>query len=465
MIHALDDDTIVAVSTPPGEGGLGVVRLSGPQAIAVADRIFDARDGQPLRTQKSQTVRYGHVVSKDLSTPALIDEALVLVMRAPKSYTREDVVEISAHGGTAVLQAIVGLALKEGARLAEPGEFTKRAFLNGRIDLIQAEAVLDLIQARTELGRRWAAARLEGTLSARLAALKEELVNILAHLEASIDFLEDLPDADPLVAIGKRFESCASTVQALLESAKTGLLAKNGLKTVLAGRPNAGKSSLMNRLSRADRVIVTPHPGTTRDVVEEMLSIGGFPVRLLDTAGIQETDHPVEKDGIERSHRAVVDADVVLFILDGSLPFSKEDEAVLAALKGKRVIAVVNKSDLPRKLDVAALEKRVGVKPVYASCVDEDGTKQLEESIFRVVSGGNFELSDEPVVGSVRQKDLLEKLKLDMTSAAEACIEGLSPEFVAVDARAALARLGELLGEVVSADVLETLFSRFCIGK
>lgn len=465
MTRAFDDDTIVAVSTPPGEGGLGVVRLSGPQAIAVADRIFRARDGRSIRIQKSQTVRYGHVVSKESATPALIDEVLVLVMRGPKSYTREDVVEVSAHGGTAVLQAIVGLALKEGARMATPGEFTKRAFLNGRIDLIQAEAVLDLIQAKTELGRRWATARLEGTLSGRLAALKEELVSVLAHLEASIDFPEDLPDTDPLAAMGTRLEVCAQAVQALLKSAETGLLAKNGLKVVLAGRPNTGKSSLMNRLSRTDRVIVTPHPGTTRDVVEEMLSIGGFPVRLLDTAGIQETDHPIEKEGIERSRRAVADADVVLFIVDGSLPLSKEDESIITALQGKRAITVINKADLPGKIDVAALENRMRVKPVFSSCITTDGTRELEDSILSFVSGGTVELSEEVVVGSVRQRDLLEKLRGDLAAAARACAEGLSPEFAAVDARAALARLGELSGEIVTADVLDTLFSRFCIGK
>jgi tRNA modification GTPase len=464
-MRALDDDTIVAVSTPPGEGGLGVVRLSGPQAIAVTDLIFKARDGKPLCEQKSQTVRYGHVVSKDSASSALVDEVLVLVMRAPRSYTREDVVEISAHGGTAVLQAIIGLTLKEGARIAAPGEFTKRAFLSGRMDLIQAEAVLDLIQAKTELGRRWATARLEGALSGRLTALKTELVGILAHLEASIDFPEDLLDTDPLVATGKRLEDCVLTVQALLKSADTGLLAKNGLKAVLAGRPNVGKSSLMNSLSRADRVIVTPHPGTTRDVVEEVLSIGGFPVRLLDTAGIQETDHPVEREGINRSHRAVADADVVLFILDGSRPFSKEDEAVFATLKGKRVIPVVSKADLPRSLDVAALERKTGIKPIFSSCVAKDGTKQLEDEIFRFVSGGDCELSDDVVVGSVRQKDLLRRLSGDLETAARACADGFSPEFVAVDVRAALARLGELLGEIVTEDVLEALFSRFCIGK
>ena len=461
-IKEFQEDTIVAVSTPPGEGGIGVVRLSGKEAVAVVDVIFRSKAGRRVRDQKSFTVQYGHAVCGS----SVIDEVLVLLMRAPKSYTCEDIVEISAHGGRAVMAAIVEAALKAGARLAAPGEFTKRAFLNGRIDLVQAEAVLDLIQAKTELGRRWATARLEGSLSEEIAKIKNELIGILSHLEASIDFPDDGLETEPHAAVESRLKILLSNFERLLESANAGILAKTGLAVVLCGRPNVGKSSLMNRLVGSSRVIVTPYPGTTRDVVEEEIQIQGFPVRIQDTAGFRDADHPIEKEGIERSRKALASADLVLWILDGSQAWTPEDAEFLKDFADKKKILVVNKSDLPKKLDKAALAARFhGTPVVESSCVASAGTEVLEKEIHRSIIGEKLTISEEAVVGSARQKHLLEQASEDLKRAAHACREGLSGEFVAADVRLALDRLGALVGDTTTDDVLEVLFGQFCIGK
>lgn len=462
MIRAFDDDTIVAISTPPGEGGIGVVRLSGKSALAAADVLFRAKAGVLPSRQKNFSARYGHVVFDD---GAIIDEALVLVMRAPKSYTGEDVVEISAHGGTAVLAAIVRAALKAGARPAQPGEFTKRAFLNGRLDLVQAEAVLDLIEAKTDLTRGWAAAQLKGALSGKLKDIKNELVECLSHLEAAVDFPDDSPDTETPARIAERLKRMDAFFENLLKGSELGILAKRGFSAVITGRPNVGKSSLMNRLVRADRVIVTPHPGTTRDVVEETFQIKGIPVRLLDTAGIQASEHPIEKEGIERSKQAIAAADLVLNVVDGSRPLEAEDLQILNLSRGKRRIVVLNKSDLPQKTTAADFKKEDIFEAVRTSCLLEEGVNELEESIFRLATQGHAASSEEPTVTSVRQRDLLERLRGHLSHANKACEEGLSPEFISVDIRAALDDLGQLVGEAVNDDMLEALFSRFCIGK
>ena len=450
-----------------GEGGIGVIRISGSEAIVIADRIFESKKGIPVSDQKSFTAQYGHIISKGPDgRKKVIDEVLLLVMRAPKSFTCEDVAEISAHGGHATLRAILQLAIRAGARLAEKGEFTKRAFLNGRIDLIQAEAVLDLVKAKTELGRQWAAAQLEGGLSKKIRNFKQELLDILSHLEASIDFPEDFPDTDSIPKTGERLENLSRGLKELTGDAAYGILAKNGLKAVIVGRPNVGKSSLMNQLAKVNRVIVTPYPGTTRDVIEEEIEIRGLPVRVLDTAGIQETTHPIEREGIERSKAAVHESDLVLYVLDGNQPLTPEEEALLMDLRDKKKIIVVNKTDLPKKLDVSRLKKIVNGSPlIESSCVAENGIKALEDEIFCFVTGGRIGFSDEIVVGSVRQKDLLERALRHIEYARGACSDGLSSELIAVDVRTGLNHLGELVGEVLTDDVLEALFSQFCIGK
>jgi tRNA modification GTPase len=464
-LREADQDTIVAVSTPPGAGGIGVVRLSGPDAIGIADRIFVSKKGTRVADQKSFTVQYGRIVSSPGGEEEVIDEALVLVMRAPRSYTCEDVVEVSVHGGSAVLEAVLGLAVRAGARLAARGEFTKRAFLNGRLDLMQAEAVLDLVRAKTALGRRWAATQLDGVLSREVLRVKESLTGILSHLEASIDFPDDLVEADPAGRMAEKLAGAAERLRELLAGAGAGLIARRGLQVVIAGRPNVGKSSLMNCLARSNRVIVTPYPGTTRDVIEEEIELRGFPVRILDTAGIQDTDHPIEKEGIERSKLAVSRSDAVLYVIDASRPWSAEDEALLRDLAGRPVIVALNKADLPRKLEAERLKTALnGASVVESSCVSEGGTRALEEEILRVASGGRA-LAEDPLIGTVRQKELIEKALKSAEGALAACRAGLSAELVAVDTRLALESLGALTGEGILDDVLDALFDQFCIGK
>lgn len=458
------DETIVAISTSSGEGGIGIVRLSGEKALAVAERIFKPKNGKSVISQKSFTARYGRVAD---ASGKSVDEALLLVMRAPKSYTGEDVAEISVHGGQAVLQSVLRSALGEGVRLAEPGEFTKRAFLNGRIDLLQAEAVLDLIRAKTDRSLDWAAAQLEGVLSKKMKAWRDELIQLQSHLEASVDFPEDSPGTDSPARMRERLAAILARIRETLKGSELAFIAKRGYKVVLWGRPNAGKSSLLNQLTRSERSIVTPYPGTTRDVVEEESSIGGILVRFQDTAGIHDTDHPIEKEGIDRSKKAALGADLVLLVADRSRPLSEEDKALLRELKNRPAAVALNKSDLPARMEPDEIRCILGkdIPVIACSCVSEGGTKDLEEGLFRILCGGKVEMPEEAPVTTARQKDLLEKVLKELTAADESLARNASPEFAAADIRTALDHLGSLVGEVVNDDILEILFDQFCIGK
>ena len=459
------EDTIAAIATPLGEGGIGIVRLSGKEALAVAERFFEAKRKTRVRDQKSFTVRYGRVVLREGKDEKTVDEALLTVMRAPKSYTGEDVVELSVHGGQAVLREVLRLAVEAGARAAEPGEFTKRAFLNGRMDLLQAEAVLDLIQAKTSQSLRWASSQLEGGFSHKMQGLKRVLLELLSHLEADVDFPEDLPDTDSRKETGKKISAAQGNIRKLLESARLGFLAKRGLKAALWGRPNVGKSSLLNQLAQSSRVIVTPYPGTTRDVVEEEIVLEGFPVRLQDTAGVQDTGDPIEKEGVERSRKAMQGADLVLFVLDSGQALKPEDKKLYEECREKPVITVLNKSDLPAKISSEDL-RSLGIRSAVAcSCLKESGLEALQKEMAGFILQGMAEIPEEAVVSTVRQKDLLQQTADDLARAGEACQKGFSSEFIASDVRQALHHLGMLVGEVVTEDVLELLFSKFCIGK
>ncbi len=465
VIRGFDDDTIAAIATAPGEGGIGIVRLSGRSALEIGDRIFRAKTGTPVSRQKSFAARYGHVVRESDCSSRAVDEAIALVMRAPKSYTCEDVLEIHAHGGSAVLREVLDLALRAGARLAEPGEFTKRAFLNGRLDLLQAEAVIDLIRSKTALARRWASSQLEGALSSRVREIRDALVSALARLEASIDFPEDAPEADAPPEVVRELESAAAILAELTAGAEWGKLLRRGLSAAIVGRPNVGKSSLLNALAGEDRAIVTPHAGTTRDVVEAEIQVGGFPLRLSDTAGLRETDHPVEREGIARSKRAASGAEILLCVFDASRPLEPEDRAFFDSYADRERIAVLNKADLGMKIDSAALTGP-GVRAVVAcSTLHPDGIKVLEEEIYRFVVGGEAEIPEDAVVSSVRQKEHLDRTAASVREALASCRAGLSPELTAVDVRVGLDHLGLLVGEVVTDDVLDALFGRFCIGK
>lgn len=466
-IRSFDGDTIVAIATPLGEGGLGVVRVSGKQAFQITDKVFRSAKRRSLLEQKHLTAQHGWVVNnKDSSSEEIIDEVLVCVMHQPKSYTCENTVEISAHGSTAVLKAIVALLIRSGCRLAEKGEFTKRAFMNGRIDLMQAEAVLELIQAKTELGRQWAVSKLEGQLSQKIHSIKEELLNVLSHLEASIDFPEEDVDAESIEKIHERLGVVRITLEKMIEGSKTGILLKHGLKIVIAGRPNVGKSSLMNRLTKENRVIVAPLPGTTRDVVEDEINLKGYPVRILDTAGIQESADPIEKEGIHRSKFAVGGADLVLYVMDSSCVLQPIDSELLRGLGDKKRLIVVNKCDLPSKVNPNELKKMACPEDImYISCMDGSGIEMLEEKIVSIIEGGVLSSLGDTLITSVRQKECLERSLRDILDAQAACQKRESPEIVAVDIRRALDDLGLLVGDTVAEDVLEIIFNQFCVGK
>jgi len=470
------DDTIVAVATPPGVGGIGTIRLSGPAALAILRAVFVRASGRALaaaRPPLSHRLIYGYI--RDPDSGERVDEVLVAYMAAPHSYTREDVVEIDSHGGPAPLQRILALALRQGARLAGPGEFTLRAFLRGRLDLAQAEAVLDVINARTQAGLRAAVDQLGGRLSGRVRDLRARLLRVLAHLEAEIDFPEDdVPPSDitPLLA------PLLAEIQALGAEAENGRLLRQGVRTALIGRPNAGKSSLLNALLRADRAIVTPIPGTTRDTLEEAATLGGIPFVLVDTAGLTETADLVEQLGMERSRAAAERADLVLLVLDAARPLDAADATALRTVLDEagtavgeggvrdRLLVVLNKSDLPPQVtpdSVAALLP--GVPTVTASAQATGGTAALEAALIGRVTGGRTSSDDTPLVTNVRHRDALLTAADHLQAAQQAATFGTPAAFIAVDIHAALNALGSITGETVGEDLLDVIFREFCIGK
>lgn len=455
----LDQDTICAVSTPPGEGGIGIIRISGNDAVAVTSKVFKPRADKQLAPEESHTIRYGHVVAP--GTGAVVDEALMTVMRSPATYTREDVVEINCHGGMIPLRRTMELLIAAGARQAEPGEFTKRAFLNGRIDLVQAEAVMDIIRSKTELSHRAANEQLLGGLSSEVAALRDGLLSVLASVEAGIDFPDEDIETETGRPLSGDIEGLLSGVEKLLSSFIYGRILREGFATAIVGRPNVGKSSLLNALLKQDRAIVTPVPGTTRDVIEEYLNVGGMLLRIVDTAGIRETHDMVEQEGVRRSLGAIENADLVLVVLDGSEPIHESDYRVLDAVKEKKGIVIVNKKDLPRRLDVPD----VPVQSVGVSCRTGEGLDDLKRAILEMMQQGAVATREHAWAVNQRHRTALEQAKASLQKASESVTGGLSPEFIAVDLRGALDSLGLIIGATYTEDILERIFSDFCIGK
>jgi tRNA modification GTPase len=454
------DDTIAAIATSIGQSGVGIVKLSGPDASPIARQLFHSARGktdfQPYR------LHYGHIVEPD--SGVMVDEALVVYMPKPHTYTRQDVIEIQAHGGIVPLRRILQLTLSLGARPAEPGEMTLRAFLNGRLDLAQAEAVLDVIEAKTEAALRVATEQLSGSLSAQVSQVRRELLDTLAFLEASIDFVED--DIPAQEVVGPLTVSCGQ-LEKLLKSADYGLIYRQGVRAAIVGRPNVGKSSLLNALLRGDRAIVTHIPGTTRDTLEETANIGGIPLVLVDTAGIRsETTDEVERIGVERSRAALARADIALMVIDGSQELGSGDWEIGDLVGGKPAFLVINKNDLPsaqrREPPVDFLPK---TKRVRISALTGDGIEALEEAIIELVTGGSVTLADTPLVSNPRHKALLQCALSHTQAAIEAQETGLSPDLVSIDVRTAVDALGEITGETAAEDLLDTIFSKFCIGK
>ena len=452
------DDTIVAISTPIGEGGIGIVRLSGPQAQAILLQVFRPAS-RTHNGLESHRLCYGHVVDPD--TLDTVDEVLAVWMCAPRTYTRQDVAEIHCHGGIIPLRRTLELLLFCGARLAQPGEFTLRAFLNGRIDLAQAEAVEDIVRAKTEVALRVAVQQLDGGISGPVQKVRSALVEALAHVAASLDFPEDeIPSLD----LAQVLASAKEKIAALLSRANEGLVYRQGVRTAIVGRPNVGKSSLLNALLRTSRAIVTPIPGTTRDTLEETLNLRGIPLCLVDTAGITDSTNWIEKLGIERSHQALQRADLVLLVLDGSEPLQPDDFEVAALVGNKDVIVAVNKVDLPAVADDGRILSQA--QHLRLSALTGEGLGLLEEAIVEAIFSEQVQSSDLPVLSNPRHCEILRRaLNHVISSEGHLGPSGNPAELLAVDLTAAVGALGEITGETVGEDVLLAIFSTFCIGK
>ncbi|MCC7106027.1 MAG: tRNA uridine-5-carboxymethylaminomethyl(34) synthesis GTPase MnmE [Chloroflexi bacterium] len=449
-------DTIVAIATAPGEAAIAVVRLSGPRSREILETIFRPSGKAPRRPW---TMVHGWVVDPFRDRP--IDEALAVYMPGPHSYTAEDVVEIHCHGGRLVPRAVMELALTVGARPAQPGELTLRAFLNGRLDLAQAESVLDVIKARTDQAQRLALAGLAGRLSSRISALREELVEVRAHLEASLDFSEeDLPLRD----VSPGVERARAAVGELLAGADRGIVVRQGVRTAIVGRPNVGKSSLLNALLRADRAIVTDIPGTTRDTVEETADLGGVPFWLIDTAGLRETLDAVERVGVERSRAALASAALVVLVLDRSEPLAAEDRRLAEEIQDRPVVVAINKMDLPGVIPLGeALRLIPGAEAIELSARTGEGLADLEQAMLRTAVGP-LEGQD-LAVASPRQKDALLRARAALDQAVVALRDGTPPDVLAGEVAIAVRALGEITGQDATEDLLDAIFSRFCIGK
>jgi tRNA modification GTPase len=456
-------DTIAAISTPVGEGGIGIVRTSGPEALGIVQGFFAPGRRVVLPSIPPVLVPYrlthGHVV--DPVTGKAIDEVLVVHMPAPHTYTRQDVVEINCHGGVVPLRRVLELCLRGGARLAEPGEFTLRAFLNGRIDLAQAEAVLDVVQARTETGLRLAVSQLGGRLSEEIRQARAQLVSVLAWLEAAIDFSSDeIPEQD----VEPDLQAARETLERLMAGADQGIIYRHGLRTAIVGRPNVGKSSLLNALLRTSRAIVTPIPGTTRDTLEETLNLRGVPLVLVDTAGIRAaSDDLVEQIGIERSRLALAAADLALVVVDGSEALTSSDHDIAALVGDKMALVVVNKCDLPTLTDARhLLPQRLHLR---VSALTGQGLEALEEVIVETIFAGHVIAADAVLVSSPRHKEAIHQAWDHVVAAQATLARGLPADFVSIDVTAAVNALGEITGETAHEDMLEAIFGRFCIGK
>ena len=454
-----EQDTICAVSTPPGEGGIGIIRISGRDAIAIASTVFRPGKKKRLESAATHTLHYGHIV--DPASGEAVDESLVTVMRAPATYTREDVVEINCHGGMMPLARTAALLLAAGARQAEPGEFTKRAFLNGRIDLAQAEAVMDIISSKTDLAHRAANEQLLGGLSREIGALRDKMISLLAAVEAGIDFPEEDIETETGKPLGAEISEVITGIDNLLSSYVFGRILRSGLGTAIVGRPNVGKSSLLNALLKQDRAIVTEIPGTTRDVLEEYVNILGVPLRIIDTAGIRHSHDLAEQEGVRRSLAAIESADIALVVLDGALSLTPEDRRVLDEVKGKKAIAVINKSDLPRRLEKIDWPD----VQISLSCRTGTGLDDLKKAISDFVQKGAVNSQEHPWAVNQRHKLALERSLGSLEKALAAVQASLSPEFIALDLRDALDNMGLIIGATYTDDILERIFNDFCIGK
>lgn len=454
------DDTIAAIATPLGEGGLAVIRISGAQTFAIADKIFLPVGKKSLNPSDatSHTIHFGKIVRAE----KIVDEVLLAVLRAPRTFTREDTVEISCHGGILPAKLVLDILLENGARLAEPGEFTKRAFLNGRIDLAQAEAVADLIHSRTELALAAANEQLAGKLSQRINELRDDLMKTLAHVEAHIDFPDEDISPDTKEQLFKRLEYGIAFMDELLRTANEGQILRRGIRAAIIGRPNAGKSSLLNQLLGHNRAIVSPIPGTTRDTIEETANIRGLPVVFIDTAGLREARDEIEVEGIRRSRESLAKAELILHILDASETFTPADENYLAEFAGKKRILVRNKTDLLGKLN---LPEKFSAPVADVCCLSGQGIEALKDAIKNLIWAGKIEAGMLQVMINSRHQEALSRARTATLTTIDALRADESLELVALDLRIAVNAVGEIVGKTTTEDLLDSIFSQFCIGK
>ncbi|HGZ9429744.1 TPA: tRNA uridine-5-carboxymethylaminomethyl(34) synthesis GTPase MnmE [Staphylococcus aureus] len=459
----MDLDTITSISTPMGEGAIGIVRLSGPQAVEIADKLYKGK--HLLNDVPSHTINYGHII--DPESKEVVEEVMVSVVRAPKTFTREDIIEINCHGGILTINRVLELTMTYGARMAEPGEFTKRAFLNGRIDLSQAEAVMDFIRSKTDRASKVAMNQIEGRLSDLIKKQRQSILEILAQVEVNIDYPEydDVEDATTEFLL-EQSKEIKQEINRLLDTGAQGKIMREGLSTVIVGKPNVGKSSMLNNLIQDNKAIVTEVAGTTRDVLEEYVNVRGVPLRLVDTAGIRETEDIVEKIGVERSRKALSQADLILFVLNNNEALTQEDYTLYEVVKNEDVIVIVNKMDLEQNIDINEVKDMIGDTPlIQTSMLKQEGIDELEIQIRDLFFGGEVQNQDMTYVSNSRHISLLKQARQTIQDAIDAAESGVPMDMVQIDLTRTWEILGEIIGETASDELIDQLFSQFCLGK
>lgn len=456
------EDTIAAIATPGSGSGIGVIRISGENAIEVADKIFQPKNrNKRLPEQPTYTIHYGNIVDGD----KLLDEVIVLLMRGPHSYTAEDTVEIDCHGGTFVMRKILELVIRNGARPAEPGEFTKRAFLNGRIDLSQAEAVMDVIEAKNNYALQSSLGQLKGSLLEMIREMREKILYEIAYIESALDDPEHISLDGYPVELGEKVDNLLKIAWDLLKSSQNGRVLREGIRTVIVGKPNAGKSSLMNVLVGSNRAIVTDMAGTTRDILEEEIQLKGLNLNIVDTAGIRKTDDPVEKIGVERAKKAMLDADLILYVVDSSADLDENDEEIISFLQDQNAIILLNKADLQSALTVEKMQERLQKPTVSISAREETGMDELSDLIEHMFLSGEISFNDQVYLTNVRHQAAMEQVQSSLMKVKESISLGMPEDFFSIDLMDAYEALGSIIGESVGEDLVNEIFSKFCMGK